>query len=387
MSDDHSDHLSTEIERILTEGTTVPIPYQQLERAAEQILRPKVFDFIAGGAGSESTVRANRNAFQRWDILPRVLRDVSNREVHTELYGEELAAPLLLAPIGVQSIVSDKGEIASARAAAAAGVPFVLSSASSKSIEDVADSAANAHLWFQLYWCKNRDVIASLVNRAEDAGYKAIVITVDTQVQPWRERNLSHEWSPLTETNLANYVTDPVVQSEFNIDIKSNEPQEFEQISWRTDESMTWDDLAFLEERTSLPILLKGILHPSDAKKAVEYGMDGIVISTHGGRNVDGTIGALDALSSIDETVDEQITVLFDSGIRTGSDVFKAIAIGADAVLLGRPYIYGLSIAGEAGVSEIVDQFIAELHSILGMTGCKSISNIDSAYVQRSHDR
>lgn len=363
---------------IVEEETAVPPSFEALERTVRDHLAPEVYDHVAGGAGSEDTKLANREAFRRWQIVPRVLRDVSDRDLSVRLFGREIPAPLLLAPIGTQALYHEEGELASATAAAGVGVPFTLSTAASRSIEAVAERVGDAPRLFQLYWPSDWDVTVSLVERAEAAGYDAIVLTVDSPLPKWRVRNLANRYSGWKEIPKANFESDPVVEA------RTAPPRDRSAESLSKDASLTWEDLAFLREHTSLPVVLKGILHPDDARNAVDHDVDGIVVSTHGGRQIDGSIASLEALPGVVDAVDGEIPVLFDSGVRSGADAFKAIALGATAVFVGRPYIYGLAIAGERGVSEVVQNIAAELESIVALSGHSSIEEIDRSLLVES---
>jgi L-lactate dehydrogenase (cytochrome) len=329
------------------------------------------YGYIAGSAGAESTARANRAAFERWRIVPRMLRDVSVRDVSVELFGSRLPSPLLLAPIGVLTIAHPEGEPAVARAAASEGVPLVLSSAAAHSIEQVASASGSGPRWFQLYWSKDRDVVASFLHRARTAGYTALVVTLDTHTLGWRPRDLDQAYLPfLRGVGIANYRSDPAFQKAAGDD---------EILHWAAtfgDPSLTWDDLSFLRDHWTGPILLKGIQHPDDARRAVDEGMDGVIVSNHGGRQVDGAIASLDALPAVVEAVGSRTTVLFDSGVRTGTDVIKALALGARAVLVARPYAYGLALAGEDGVRHVIRCLQAELDIALGLSGVARVADL-----------
>ncbi len=367
------------------QAARVPASLALLEQRAKEVLAPEAYDYVAGGAGGEETMRANLEAFTRWRIVPRMLRDVSHRDLSVEFLGLELPAPVLLAPVGVQSIIHSEAEIAVARAAASLGVPFVLSTAASRTIEQVAEAMGAAPRWFQLYWSKEPDLTASMVSRAERAGYSAIVVTLDTQLLAWRERDLQRAYLPfLRGEGLANYFSDPAFQK------KLARPAEEDPASairyWASiysNTSLTWDDVGFLRKHTPLPILLKGILHPDDARRAVESGADGLIVSNHGGRQVDGAIAALDALPGVVEEVKGRVPVLFDSGIRRGSDALKAIALGARAVLLGRPYLWGLAIAGEQGVREVVLNFLADFDLTFALSGYSSCRELNASALAR----
>jgi len=355
-----------------------PTRIDRLRRAAKRALPPEAWGYLEGGAGCEDTMRANRDAFRRWRIVPRMLRGVSQPDLAVELYGRSLRAPLLLAPLGVQSILHAEAEVAAARAAAALAVPIVLSTASSKPLEEVAQAAGGTLRWFQLYWSKSREFTASLLGRAERAGYSAIVVTLDTFQLGWRPRDLERAYLPfLLGEGLGNYVTDPVFLGGLARPPRDDiRPAAQRFAEWFCDPTLTWDDLSFLREHTRLPILLKGIEAPDDARRAIDHGMDGIVVSNHGGRQVDGAIGALDALPGVVEVVDCRFPVLFDSGVRCAADVFKAMALGASAVLIGRPYAYGLAVRGEAGVRDVLHDLLAELDLTLALSGCRSFAEV-----------
>ncbi len=350
----------------------LPIFSTGLEERARETMSPEAFGYVAAGAGSEATVRANREAFERHRIVPRMLRDVGERDLSTTILGTELAAPVMLGPVGVQSIIYPEAELAVARAAAQEGVGMCLSTASSRTIEDVAAALGDTPRWFQLYWPSDRELAASLLARAEAAGYTAVVVTLDTWLLAWRPRDLPF----LKGEGLANYFSDPVFRAALD-----QAPEDDLQAAvghWISvySDPMTWEDLAFLRETTNLPIVLKGILHPDDARLAVDHGMDGVLVSNHGGRQVDGAIAALDALPTVVDAVPEDFPVLFDSGVRSGADAIKAIALGARAVLLGRPYLWGLGIAGEDGVRQVLRGFLAELDLTLALSGHTSFGEV-----------
>ena len=367
----------------------VPVSLAGLEQKAKELLTPEAYDYVAGAAGGEATARANLEAFYRRRIVPRMLRDVSQRDLSAEVLGLKLPAPLLLGPIGVQGIVHPEAELASGRAAAALGIPFVLSTVSSRSIEEVAEAMGSAVRWFQLYWGKDMEITASMLRRAEKAGYGAVVVTLDTSMLAWRERDLSHPYLPfLVGQGLANYFSDPVFRAQLRKPPEKDPEAAIR--SWGelfSNTSLTWQHLRQLREHTKLPILLKGILHPDDALRAVEHGADGIVVSNHGGRQVDGAVAALDALPAVVKAVGDQLPVLFDSGIRRGADVLKAIALGARAVLLGRLYIWGLAIAGEQGVREVLLNLLADTDLTLALSGYTSLSELDPASLTRPGTR
>jgi lactate 2-monooxygenase len=365
---------------------THPVSVDELERKARSVLKTEAFDYVAGGAGAEDTVCANREAFRRWRIVPRVLCDVSHRDLRVKILGTELRVPVMLAPIGVQSILHSEGELAVARAARAMNVPIILSTASSCTIEAVAGALGDAPRWFQLYWPRNDELAASFIHRAEQAGYGAIVVTLDTYLLGWRERDIQNAYLPFFHgAGLANYFSDPVFRTAVGGDPPSNPARALEYFGQVfSDPSRTWDDLGRLCKSTRLPVLVKGVLHPDDAQRAVDQGAAGVIVSNHGGRQLDGAIAALDALPPVVDAVGDQTTVLFDSGIRGGADVFKAVALGARAVLLGRPYAYGLAVGGEEGVREVLANLIADIDLALGLAGCASFAEVNRERLAKS---
>jgi lactate 2-monooxygenase len=355
--------------------------WRQLERDALNLLQRGPRGYIAGGAGLGETMRANRNAFDHWRLRPRMLRDVSERSLARTVLGTELPAPVLLAPIGVQTLAHPEGELAMARGAAQVGVPFVASTAASHTIEQIAQEAGELARWYQLYWPRDRELARSFVARAERAGYSAIVVTLDTWLLGWRPADLSEAFLPfLWGEGNKNYLEDPVFQGLLEVTPEEDMQAAIGQWAWQfANPSVTWEDLAFLRECTQLPIVLKGILHPDDARLAVEHGVQGVLVSNHGGRQVDGAIGALDALPGVVEAVDGRCEVLFDSGIRSGADALKALALGARAVLLGRPYIWGLALGGAEGVAEVLRSFLADLDLAMALSGYANIDEVDTS--------
>jgi isopentenyl diphosphate isomerase/L-lactate dehydrogenase-like FMN-dependent dehydrogenase len=387
----------------------VPFNPDDLEAAAGRKLSREAFAYVAGGAGAEETVRANRAAFERRRIVPRVLRDVSRRDTSVELFGRRLSTPFLLAPIGVLELVHREADVAVARAAAAEGVPFAFSSQASVAMERCAEAMGTAPRWFQLYWSTSDELVASFVRRAEACGCEAIVVTLDTTLLGWRPRDLTLAYLPfLRGKGIAQYTSDPaftrlledvprparekptVAAVKALVEVTRAYPGRFwtnlrsplpraavaRFIETYSRPSLTWDDLATLRQLTPLPIVLKGILHPEDAGRAVDAGVDGVVVSNHGGRQVDGAIATLDALPAVADAVGERMPVLLDGGVRTGADALKALALGAGAVLIGRPYVYGLAVAGELGVREVIRNLRAELDLTLGLAGYSSLAEL-----------
>ena len=361
------------------ETPTVPIDWAELEAAAEAAMEPRAAGYIYAGAGTGATMRANREAFERLRIVPRMLRDVSHRDLSVELLGRRLPAPLLLAPIGVQGIVHADGELATARAAADLGLPLVVSSAATRTVEEIAEAGGDGPRWYQLYWPNDDELAASLVRRAEEAGYEAIVITVDTFIPGWKPRDLQQAWLPFLEgVGNANYLQDPV----FRAALEKTPEEDLgaaigHYLSVYVNPSLGWDDLERMREWTSLPILLKGILHPDDAVEAARRGVDGIIVSNHGGRQVDGAIASIEALPAIVDAAAGELAILLDSGVRGGADVFKALALGADAVLVGRPYVWGLALEGADGVTTVLRMLLAELDLTLALSGQASVAQLD----------
>jgi lactate 2-monooxygenase len=361
------------------ESPAIPVPVAELERLAEEAMDERAANYVFAGAGSHGTMDANRAAFERRRIVPRMLRDVAERDLSTTVLGTAMPAPLLLAPIGVQKVVHSEGEKATARAAASLGLPLVASTASHFTMEEIAAAGGQAPRWFQLYWASDRALVESFVGRAEAAGYGAIVLTVDTFLPGWKPRDLQQAWLPFLEgSGNANYMQDPV----FRAALEKTPEEDLgaatgHYLGVLSNPSLNWDDLEWLRSKTSLPIVLKGIQHPDDAREAARRGVDGIVVSNHGGRQVEGAIGSLDALPPIADAVGDDLAVLFDSGVRSGSDVIKALALGADAVLLGRPYVWGLALDGQAGVETVLRMILAELDLTMALCGYTSPDQLD----------
>ncbi len=399
----------------------VPTAYPELERRAARVLPEKAYAYVAGGAGLEHTADANRKALDRWRIVPRMLRDVAARDLSVELFGRRLDAPLLLAPIGVLELAHPQADLAVARAAAAEGVPYIFSTQASRPMEECAAAMGDAPRWFQLYWSRSDELVGSFLRRAEAAGCEALVVTLDTTLLGWRARDLDLGSLPFSQgQGIAQYTSDPVfrrlaaeraasprsgpkprvtpaaVRSLLSIarthpgptlrNLVSPLPraavETFLDVFSRQD--LTWADLARLRAMTRLPILLKGLQHPDDARRALDAGVDGVIVSNHGGRQVDGAIGSLDALPGVVDAVAGRVPVLFDSGVRGGADVFKALALGARAVCVGRPYFYGLALAGAAGVREVLQNLRAELDLTMALAGCADLAEITPGTLTRA---
>ena len=360
------------------EQPSFPMAWGALETAAEAALDPGPRGYVFGGASTEDTMRENLAAFRRRRLLPRMLRDVGERSMAREVLGTTLPAPVLLAPVGVQSIIHPDGELASARAAASVGLPYVASTASSFTLEEIAEAGGDGPRWFQLYWPRGEELAASFVRRAEAAGYSAIVVTLDTWLLGWRPRDLQQAYLPFLQgVGIANYLADPVFRSALAAPPEQDPQAAIGQfVGVFSNPTVTWDDLAFLRGVTDLPILLKGVLAADDAGRALDHGVDGLIVSNHGGRQVDGAVATLDALERVVAAVDGRVPVLLDSGVRSGSDALKAIALGASAVLLGRPYLWGLALDGEEGVRQVLRMLLADLDLAMALSGHATLDQV-----------
>ena len=377
----------------------------RLEAEAEKVMRPEAFAYIAGGAGTGATMRANRAAFDRHRIVPRMLRDASRRDTSVELLGRRLAAPFLLAPIGVAEMAHSDADLATARAAAAEGVPMVFSNQASVPMERVAEELGDSPRWFQLYWSTSNELVESFVSRAEACGCEAIVVTLDTTLLGWRTRDLDIGFLPfLRGMGIAQYTSDPVFQRLVEeesaapraaVDAPRPRPTPSalstlfslmrRRISRESVQRFVRDLLAALAQlgRPAVPARAhpaadpaQGHLPPRRRPPALDFGVDGLIVSNHGGRQVDGAIATLDALPDVVEAVNGAVPVLLDSGVRSGADVFKALALGARAVLLGRPYIYALALAGEQGVRQVLRDLHADFDLTMGLAGYASAADI-----------
>jgi isopentenyl diphosphate isomerase/L-lactate dehydrogenase-like FMN-dependent dehydrogenase len=356
----------------------VPIAPAALREAARAALNPEAFDYLDGGAGAERTMAGNLAAFDKYRIVPRMLSGRAERDLATTVAGQQLPVPVLAAPIGVLDIVHPDAELAVARACAALGVTMVLSTQSSTPLEAVAEIGGPR--WYQLYWPNLPELADSLIHRAEAAGYSALVVTLDTPLLGWRPRDLDRPYLPfLAGHGIANYTSDPVFRSLLPV---TGSPAEDAMAAVQTfvrvfgTLALTFDDLAGLCARTRLPVLVKGILHPDDAVAAAHAGAAGVIVSNPGGRQVDRAAGALDCLPDVVEALGDGCDVLFDSGIRSGADAAIALALGARAVLVGRPYAYGLGVAGEQGVAAVLAHLLGELDITLALAGCRTPADL-----------
>ena len=399
----------------------VPSDPLALETAAKKQMSPEAYAYVAGGAGVELTVQRNRTAFGQWQIQPRMLRDVSQSDTGITLFGRRLPAPILLSPVGVLDLCHRDADLAVGRAAAKLGLPFIFSNQASVAMENVSQVMGEGPRWFQLYWSKSNELVASLVQRAEACGCEAIVVTLDTTMLGWRLRDLDLAYLPfLRGKGIAQYTSDPVFQAMLDepeeeglvspkrkitwqtlkaiYQLLQNYPEPFfknlrsgrplravrQFINLYTKPSLNWDDLPFLREHTNLPIILKGIHHPEDARRAIDAGVDGLIISNHGGRQVDGAVSTIEMLPSIKEAIGDQIPLLLDSGVRTGADVFKALALGANAICIGRPYAYGLALDGELGVATVLQNLWADFELTMRLSGCVKAEDINQEWLQTS---
>lgn len=357
-----------------------------LERHAAAVLEPEALGYIVPSAGGGSTARANVAAFEGWRIVPRMLRDHAVRDLSTTVLGTPMAAPVVLGPVGVQTLAHPAGELATARAAAALGLTYTHSTQAGHSIEQAAEAAGDGQRWYQLYWPTNDELCESFLARAKAAGYTTLVLTVDTTTLGWRPQDLDRGYLPfLANQGIANYTSDPVFSA--MLEKPAEEDPGAAGITFAgvfANPGLSWDQLPWLRERWDGPIVLKGIQHVDDARRAVDAGVEGIVVSNHGGRQVDGAVASLDCLPGIAEAVGEDLTVLFDSGIRSGPDVLKALALGADAVLLGRPYLYGLALGGQEGVEHVLRCLLAELDLTMGLSGCSTLADLTPDLLQRA---
>jgi lactate 2-monooxygenase len=363
----------------------VPVDFATLERQASAAMPASVLNYVQGGCGDERTQRANAEAFGHWGLVPRMLVDCTRRDLSIELFGLKLPHPLFMAPIGVNGICTQDGhgDLAAARAAATTGVPFTASTLANDPLEDVARAMGETPGFFQLYTPKHEGLTESLVHRAEQAGYKAIVVTLDTWVTGWRPRDLnSANFPQLRGHVLQNYFSDPVFRSLLAVPPEENLAAAVQQWAGVFGKVLTWADLPWLRSLTKLPLVLKGICHPDDARRAVDAGIDAIYCSNHGGRQANGGIAAIDMLPGV-VAASGTTPVLFDSGIRSGTDVVKALALGARAVGIGRPYTYGLALDGAAGAAHVLQSILAEADLLMAVNGYPTIADVKTAGVQR----
>ncbi len=397
---------------------SIPFTYGELAAAACEVMTEPAWAYVMGAAGEEKTMHWNCQAFDRWKILPRVLRDVEHRDISTTYLGKKFSAPFFICPVGSLGLVHPQADLAVARATAKLGIPFMSSNQSSVSIEDLSQGMGAGPKMFQLYWSNSDDLVSSFIGRAEQANFDALVVTVDNTLLGWRSRDLQSAYLPyLHGHGLAHYTSDPVFKklakntkegpsstggvnlrvisaliqmayrhpgSTWNnlrsgISLKS--ARKFVDVFMKP--SLSWSDIRQLRDMTHLPIIVKGIQHPEDAALAVDAGVQTIMVSNHGGRQVDGGISSLDALVGVMDAVGGKVDVLFDSGIRSGMDAFKALALGAKAVGIGRPFVLALALAGEQGVRELLLNYLSEFELTMGLSGCRNVQEITIDFLKR----
>ncbi|MDR6788625.1 lactate 2-monooxygenase [Sphingomonas sp. BE138] len=364
-----------------------PVDHVTLRARAEAHWPAAVRDYVQGGCGDEHTQDANAAAFRHWGMIPRMMVDTGTRDLSCTLFGHPLPSPLFMAPIGVNGICTDDGhgDLAAAHASAATGVPFCASTLGNDPLEDVRAACGETPALFQLYTSRDPDVAASIVARAEAAGYGALVVTLDTWVTGWRPRDLNTGNFPQLRGHvLANYFTDPAFRA-----LLARPPEEDRQaaiMTWAATfgRVLTWEDMAWLRSLTRMPIVLKGICHPDDARRAIDAGADGIYVSNHGGRQANGGIAAIDLLPGVAQAVAGRVPVLFDSGVRSGTDMVKAIALGADLVGLGRPYCYGLALGGADGCAHVLRSVLAEADLLMAVNGWPTLAAVRDAGARRT---
>jgi lactate 2-monooxygenase len=393
---------------------TVPTSAAALEKKARKAMSAKAWAYVYGGAGEGATMRNNRAAFDRWQIVPRMLHDVSDRSLRTTVLNTTMSAPVLLAPVGAAGLICDGADAKIGGGAADAGVPYILSSQGSSPMEETAAAMGPTPRWYQLYWSRDEQLVDSFIGRAEAIGAEALVVTLDTTLLGWRPWDLNLGSLPFSQgIGIAQYTSDPrfaelvrqrlaspgpkqpvkvtpaAVRTLLSIarrhpggtrdNLRSDVPRAAVEtfLDVYSNPALSWEHLATLRDRTRLPVVLKGILHPDDARKAFDHGVDAVMVSNHGGRQVDGAIGSLDALIEIRKAVGPDVTVLLDSGVRTGADVYKALALGANAVTLGRPHLYGLALDGRHGVADVARNVVAELDLTMALTGARTLDDID----------
>jgi lactate 2-monooxygenase len=354
-----------------------PICFEDLEKAVAKKLPAGPYGYIRSGAGGEQTLDNNRKAFTKYSIVPRFLTDVSAVDTSIELFGKTHPTPFLFAPVGMNQMAHEQGELAVVSAAQRLGMPYIQSTVSSYSLEEVAETAPAHTKWFQLYWSTNEEIAYSMAARAENAGFEAIVLTVDTVMLGWREEDVRNQFSPL-KLGLArgNYMNDPI----FTASLKDDSFESYVEgvLANIFHPTLNWENVRELKSRLRVPLLIKGILHPEDARLAIEAGVDGIIVSNHGGRQLDGVIGSLDALPAIVKAVDHRVPVLLDGGVYRGIDAIKALALGASAVCIGRPFVYGLAYDGENGVYQVMQNLYSEFKVSMGLAGQRTVAGLQT---------
>ncbi|KAI0443596.1 glycolate oxidase [Xylaria telfairii] len=376
------------LQGILPAATTDP---NELRLQAKKAMRLDAYDFLAGAAGESASVDANRLAFHQWKIVPRMMRPTVPRDLSVTLFGEKYESPVLCAPVGIQEVYHKDKEIGTASACAELRVPFTISTASSSTLSEVAKACGDQPRWFQLYWPMDDEITASILQNAKALGFKVLVVTVDTATMAWRPSDLDRAFLPfMAGQGMAVGLSDPVFRRKFSESNNGDTPESNPfgaARAWLSEahsgESHSWEHLEVLKKHWDGPIVLKGIQHPKDAILAWQHGMSGIVVSNHGGRNVDGAVGSLDMLPEIVAAVGDRMTVLFDSGIRTGADVIKALSLGAKAVFVGRPIMYGLGIGGKNGAKHVLASLLADLDTTMGLACMKSVAELSPDNLKR----
>jgi lactate 2-monooxygenase len=382
-------NYQSEIYRRGREDGTLPLwacNMLELERLAIDTLEPAARGYIVASAGDGRTARSNRAAFDEWAIVPRMLRGVSAPDTSTEIAGRSIPAPLALAPVGVQTLAHPDGETATARAAQATGIPYCHSQAATVSFEEIAQATPSSRRWTQLYWVREPDTVVSFLSRAETAGFDTLILTVDTPVLGWRPSDLDRAFLPFAQgIGIANYTTDSHYMNHARASLIGDDttvaPRYWERVFPHP--ALDWAEAATLRALWNGPIFIKGIQHPDDAQRALQAGFDGIIVSNHGGRQIDSAIGALHSLPGIRRAVGPDVPVLFDSGLRTGADLFTAIALGANAGMLGRAFLYGLALGGSAGVEHVIRSVMAEFELIMMLAGAHTVSDITPELLSR----
>ncbi|KAL4746700.1 hypothetical protein BDW72DRAFT_184465 [Aspergillus terricola var. indicus] len=352
-----------------------------LEKQARKALSDIAYNYVAGGAGEKATMDSNRLAFRQWKLIPKMLRKMDDQDLGVNLFGQDYPTPLIMAPVGVQGLFHPDKETGLAEVCAETGVPYTLSTASTSSIEEVANASGDGKRWFQLYWPGDDDITLSLLRRAKENGYSVLVITLDTWSLAWRPADLDNAYIPFIR-GIGNQIgfSDPVFRAKFEEESGSKVEDDVVGASraWISKVLSTaphvWDEVSFLRKHWDGPLVLKGIQHVEDAKFALEAGCDGIVVSNHGGRQVDGAIASLEVLPEIVDAVGDKLTVLFDSGVRTGADIIKALCLGAKGVLVGRPVIYGLSVDGKNGAKAVLKGLQADLWQSMSLSGICTVA-------------
>ncbi|KAM3553788.1 hypothetical protein MY1884_006490 [Beauveria asiatica] len=390
----YANHVKTVLEQgvvmgILPKVTTDPNLLE--EQARKEMVLRKGFEFIRGSAGEAATLQANRLAFRAWKIIPRMLRPTGDRDLSVTLFGKKYRSPLLMAPLGVQGTMHMDKEIGTAKASAELGVPFTLSTSSTTGIEELVRACPEGDKWFQLYWPLDEEITASILSRAKNNGFQTLVVTLDGWAVAWRSSDLDTANIPFL-VGVGDEVgfKDPVFRRKFAAMADGQTPEESKILAgmyWCSEivpgVTRSWEEIHTLRQYWDGPIVVKGVLSVEDAKLAVHHGLDGIIVSNHGGRQIDGAISSLDALPGIAQAVGNKITVMMDSGIRTGADIFKALCLGAEAVFVGRPVVYGLGIAGREGAHAVMASLLADLDITMGLSGVKNISELKPSRLAR----